>query len=96
EGNKFTAFVKGIHNIKERKIDIEDGKLLNGEGGQILFNGFIDKENFNLNFETQNMPLEDLLKLIPEDIRLKYNISVSGGSVSMKNFNIEKVKKKSV
>ncbi|MDD3726628.1 MAG: hypothetical protein PHI44_05475 [Candidatus Ratteibacteria bacterium] len=96
EGNTFTAFVKGTHNIKEGKTDIEDGKLLNGKGGQILFSGYIDRENFNINFETQNMPLESLLNLIPEDIRTKYNISVSNGSASMKNFNIEKVKKKSV
>jgi len=96
EGNKFTAFIKGVHNIKEGKTDIEDGKLLNGKGGQILFSGFIDRENFNLNFETQDMPLEDLLKLIPGEIRKKYNISISNGSLSMKNFNIEKVKKKSV
>ncbi|MCM8820610.1 MAG: hypothetical protein NC932_01480 [Candidatus Omnitrophica bacterium] len=95
EGSKFTAFVKGVHNIKEGKTDITDGKLLNREGGQILFNGYIDRENFNLNFETQNMPLEDLLKLIPEDIRIKYNISTDGGSVSMKNLTIAKVKKNS-
>ena len=95
DGNKFTAFVKGVHNIKEGKTDIEDGKLLNGKGGQILFSGFINRENFNLNFETQDMPLEDLLKLIPEEVRTKYNISISNGSASMRNFNIEKVKKKS-
>lgn len=94
EGNRFNGYVKGIHNINEGKTDITNGKLLNGKDGQILFNGFIDKENFNLNFETQNMPLEDLLKLIPEDIRLKYNISTEGGSVSMKNFHIAKIKKK--
>ncbi|MCM8760385.1 MAG: hypothetical protein NC832_01540 [Candidatus Omnitrophica bacterium] len=95
QGSKFTAFVKGTHNIKEGKTDIIEGKLLNYEGGQILFNGYIERENFNLNFETYNMPLEDLFKLIPQDIREKYNISTDGGSVSMKNFNIAKVKKKS-
>ncbi|MCX8082901.1 MAG: hypothetical protein N3D17_05855 [bacterium] len=95
EGNRFNAYVKGIHNITEGKTDIIDGKLLNREGGQILFNGFIDRENFNLNFETQNMPLDDLLNLIPEDIRIKYNISIDGGSVSMKHFQLSKVKKKS-
>lgn len=96
EGNKFNASVKGIHNIKEGRTDIKEGKLLNSSGGQIIFNGFIDRENFNLNFETQNMPLEDLLNLIPEDIRIKYNISTDGGSASMKNFQIAKVKKNSI
>lgn len=96
EGNKFNAYVKGVHNIKEGRTDIKDGKLINSEGGEISFYGFIDKENFSLNFETQNMPLEDLLNLIPEDVRKKYNISVSGGSISMKDLSIQKVKKKSV
>lgn len=95
ESSRFTAFVKGVYNMSENRTDIADGKLLNSTGGQILFHGFVDKENFNLNFETENMPLEDLLKFIPEETRKKYNISITGGSTSMKDFNIEKIKKKS-
>jgi len=93
--SKFTAFVKGVYKMSGNRADISDGKLLNATGGKILFTGFVDKETFNMNFETEKMPLEDLLKFIPEETRRKYNISAAGGSASMKDFNIEKVKKKS-
>lgn len=93
DGNKLNAHISGAHNTKEGRTDIKEGRLLNSSGGRIDFNGFIDKENFTLNFNTQNMPLEDLLNLIPEDIRTKYNISVNGGSASLKDFRIESLKK---
>lgn len=95
EGSEFTAFVKGVYKMADGRTDIADGKLLNAKGGQILFKGFVDRENFNLNFETENMLLEEFLKLLPEETRRKYKISVTGGSASMKGFNVEKVKKKS-
>ncbi|MBN1444485.1 MAG: hypothetical protein JW957_00050 [Candidatus Omnitrophica bacterium] len=96
KGGSFTAFVKGFYDIIQGKTTINDGKLSNKAGGHILFKGVIDKENFNLNFETEKMVLEEFLKLIPEETRIKYNLSVSGGSAFMKDFNLEKVKKKSI
>ncbi len=93
--NKFTAFVKGVYRMAENRTDIADGKLLNARGGQVLFKGFVDKETFNLNFETENMPLEDFLKFIPEETRKKYNLSASGGSATMRDFSIARIKKKS-
>ena len=95
EGSEFTAFVKGAYKMPEGRVDIADGKLVNASGGQILFKGFADKENFNFNFESEKMSLDEFLKLIPEEIRTKYNINVNGGSASMKDFNVIKVKKKS-
>jgi hypothetical protein len=96
KGNgSFTAFVKGFYDILQRKTNISDGKLVNAKGGHILFKGAIDKETFNLNFETEKMALEEFMKLIPEETRIKYNLSAVGGSASMKDFNLEKVKKKS-
>lgn len=95
EGSSFTAFVKGNYDIIKRETIINDGKLLNKAGGYILFKGVVDKESFNLNFETEKMVLEEFLKLIPEETRIKYNLSAVGGSAYMKNFNLEKVKKKS-
>jgi hypothetical protein len=95
EGSEFTAFVKGVYKVSDVRVDISDGKLVNSSGGQILFKGTVDRENFNFRFESENMPLEEFLKLIPEKIRKKYNISVNDGSVSMKDFSIMKIKKKS-
>jgi len=95
KGSNFTAFVKGNYDIVQGKTTITDGKLLNTTGGHILFKGVIDRENFNLNFETEKMLLEEFLKLLPDETRKKYNLSVTDGTVSMKNFYVERVKKKS-
>ncbi len=95
KGSNFTAFVKGVYAMSEGRTDISDGRLVNAQGGQILFKGYLDRENFNFIFESENMPLEEFLKFIPEEIRKKYNLSITGGSASMKDFNIIKIKKKS-
>jgi len=95
EHEKFEASVKGIYNIADGSAEIYRGNIFSPAGGRISFSGIIDKEKFNLNFETDNMNVEEFLKLLPAKIKEKYNLETNGGNAEMKDFKIGMGKKNS-
>jgi hypothetical protein len=93
EGSPFRAFLEGTHNIQTQKTVLKNGLLEDSNKGSIKFNGSIDKTRFDMQFETKEMSVESLLRLLPEEIKEKYKLKATGGSVSMHNFNVIGVKK---
>ncbi|MDX9799323.1 MAG: hypothetical protein RBT05_10755, partial [Bacteroidales bacterium] len=93
EQDKFEASVKGAYNFLTEKTEISQGNLMSSDGGKISFKGVIDKEKFNLDFETKNMSVEEFLKLLPTELKEKYNLGIDRGSAKLKDFKIEIEKK---
>jgi len=46
-----------------------------------------------LSFEGEGIEIEKLFELLPEEIKKKYKIDITGGIVSFDNFFVRKVKK---
>ena len=95
EKENLSMALKGKYDIQKQKVEIEEGRVYGKGGEEIEFNGYVDKENFELEFETRGMSVETLLHFIPEEIRKKYNISLEGGKLSMEKFVLRKRKKNS-
>jgi len=95
EKENLSMALKGKYDILKQKVEIEKGRIYEKEGEEIEFNGYVDKENFELEFETKGMSVETLLHFIPEKIRKKYNISLEGGELSMEKFVLKKKEKNS-
>jgi len=93
EKGRFDAFLKGLYDIAKGTAEIYQGSLLSPSGGKIFFSGTIDREKFNLNFETEEMDIEEFLKLLPEEIKSKYNLAAKGGTADMNGFEVERIKK---
>lgn len=89
----FESFIKGLYNIERESAEIYSGSVLSPDGGKVFFRGTADRENFNLNFETENMNIEEFLKLLPDELKEKYNLKIRGGTAALKDFSVIRVKK---
>ncbi len=94
ETEAFHAVIKGNHDISGSITTISSGQLTAGGDRKILFAGHLDGEDFSLEFQTEGMLLEELLKLLPPEIIDRYNIRTHEGIVSLEDFRVEKIKKK--
>jgi len=93
--DRFSALLKGSYDIMAGKADIGKGILVSPDGGKITFSGTVDKNDFKLNFETEKMDIETFLRLLPVELRQKYELGINEGSVSASGFILERVKKNS-
>jgi len=92
KGGEVIVFLKGNFSPKEKKVEIKEGKALI-DNKELNFYGNIDNENFSLSFEGKEIEIEKLFELLPEEIKKKYKIDITGGIVSFDDFFVKKVKK---
>lgn len=94
ETSKFNLFLKGKYIPKEKTAIIEEGIFKNEKGEKITFNGFLTQNEFDFYFDTQEFSVDEFLKLLPEEIRKKYNIRIGTSKIIMDKFALKISKKK--
>ncbi|HOV21810.1 MAG TPA: hypothetical protein PLW95_03915 [bacterium] len=92
KGEGIIVLLKGCFYPTEKKGEIERGVAFI-DSNELRFWGEIDNENFNLSFTGEKIQIEKLLRILPEDIREKYKIDISGGTANFNHFSLSKVKK---
>jgi len=92
KGGEVVVFLKGAFFPTEKKGEIKEGKALI-DNKELNFYGNIDNENFSLSFEGKEIEIEKLFELLPEEIKKKYKIDITGGIVNFDDFFVKKVKK---
>jgi hypothetical protein len=95
EESKLNLYVKGRYLPAEKSFFVENGLLVNESGEKLSFNGFIKENEFEFYFDTKGFSIDELLKLLPEEIRKKYNLKIEGSKISMNKFSFNFSKKKS-
>ncbi|MGC8977040.1 MAG: hypothetical protein ACP5OB_05390 [Candidatus Ratteibacteria bacterium] len=90
----FTLILKGKYIPFEKKGIIEKGELINEKGERLSFNGYIEEKEFEFYFDTQEFSIYEFLKLLPEEIRKKYNLKFENSKISLKSFSLNFSKKK--
>lgn len=96
EKSSFNLFVKGKYLPQEKRGIIEKGLLINEKGEKLSFNGSILENEFEFYFDTKEFSLDEFLKLLPEEIRKKYNLKMEGSKISLNKFSLNYSKKKSI
>ena len=84
----FEGRIKGKHNFPEKKTEIYEG-ILGSDKGSITFAGEVNKENFDLTFDSEGITIEEVLKYLPEEWRKKYGIK-GEGKLEFDKFSIKK------
>ncbi|MCD6221594.1 hypothetical protein J7K25_05505 [bacterium] len=92
KGGEVVVFLKGNFSPTEKKVEIKRGKALI-DNKELNFYGNVDDENFSLSFEGKEIEIEKLFELLPEEIKKKYRIDITGGIVNFDDFFVKKVKK---
>ncbi|MCX7917595.1 MAG: hypothetical protein N2589_05655 [bacterium] len=91
---KLNLLIKGRYIPLEKKTLIEEGILRNENGEKIKFTGFISESEFEFNFDTEEFSIDEILKLLPEEIRKKYNLKIENSKLSLNKFVLNFSKKK--
>ena len=96
EKNKsnFSLNVKGKYLPLEKKGFLDEGILVNEKGEKIIFSGFISENEFEFSFDAEEFSIDEFLKLLPEEIRKKYNLKMKGSKISCNKFVLNISKKK--
>ena len=92
KGEEVIVFLKGNFFPTEKKGEIKEGKALI-DNKELNFYGNIDNENFSLSFEGKEIEIKKLFELLPEEIKKKYKIDITGGIVNFDDFFVKRVKK---
>ena len=92
KGGEVIVFLKGNFFPTEKKGEIKEGKALI-DNKELNFYGNIDNENFSLSFEGKEIEIKKLFELLPEEIKKKYKIDITGGIVNFDDFFVKRVKK---
>jgi len=93
EESKLNLYVNGRYLPAEKSFFVENGLLVNEFGEKLSFNGFIKENEFEFYFDTKGFSIDELLKLLPEEIRKKYNLKIEGSKISMNKFSFNFSKK---
>ncbi|MCM8803896.1 MAG: hypothetical protein NC833_01415 [Candidatus Omnitrophica bacterium] len=94
EKSNFNLSLKGKYLPQEKKGFVENGLLINEKGEKLSFNGYITEDEFEFYFNTKEFSLYEFLKLLPEEIRKRYNLKIEGSKVSLNRFLLNYSKKK--
>jgi hypothetical protein len=92
--NNFSLSIKGEYLPLEKKGLLDEGILVNEKGEKITFSGFISENEFEFSFDTKEFSIDEFLKLLPEEIRKKYNLKMEGSKISCNKFVLNLSKKK--
>ncbi|MCM8772809.1 MAG: hypothetical protein NC926_01235 [Candidatus Omnitrophica bacterium] len=92
--NKFNLSIKGNYLPQEKRGIIESGILTNQKGEKLIFNGSVTENEFEFTFDTKEFSLDEFLKLLPEEIRKKYNLKLDTSRIIMNKFALAILKKK--
>jgi hypothetical protein len=92
--DNFSLNIKGKYLPLEKKGLLDEGILVNEKGEKIIFSGFISEKEFEFSFDTEEFSLDEFLKLLPEEIRKKYNLKMEGSKISSSKFVLNFSKKK--
>jgi len=84
----FKGRIKGKHNFSEKKTKIYEG-VLESDKGSITFAGEVNKENFDLTFDSEGIAIEEVLKYLPDNLRKKYGVN-GEGKLRFDKFSIKK------
>jgi len=88
----FRGEVKGAYDLKAFRGQLQ-GLVEKPGGGRLNFSGTLEGDNFSLRFNSEGLQLEEVLHLLPEELKKKLNLSTSGGSIQMKDFVVAGTKK---
>ncbi|MCM8770014.1 MAG: hypothetical protein NC911_10190, partial [Candidatus Omnitrophica bacterium] len=88
----FRGKLTGRYDLKAAKGDIQ-GQVEKPGGGRLNFTGDLAGENFTFRFSSEGLLVEEVLHLLPEEIKKKINLSAPGGSATLKDFVISGTKK---
>lgn len=92
--SQFNLFVKGRYLPIEKKGQIEEGVFKNEKGEKLIFSGFILENEFEFSFDTKEFSIDEFLKLLPEEIKKKYNLKMEDAKFSSNKFVLNYSKKK--
>ncbi|GEM_PF-1914283 len=90
----FSLSIKGRYIPFEKRGVIEEGILKNEKGEKLTFYGFLKENEFEFYFDTEEFSLEEFLKLLPEEIKKKYNLKMEKSKVVLNKFSLNISKKK--
>ncbi|MGB9678103.1 MAG: hypothetical protein ACPLZ9_05730, partial [Candidatus Ratteibacteria bacterium] len=92
--SKLNLKVKGKYLPIEKRGLVEEGILKNEKGEKLIFSGFISENEFEFSFDTKEFSLDEFLKLLPEEIKKKYNFKMENSKFSSNKFVLRSLKKK--
>jgi hypothetical protein len=94
ETNKLNAHIKVKYLPMEKTLLIEKVLIINEKGEEISLWGSIRENEFEFYFDTKGISIDELLKLLPEEIRKKSNFKINDSKISMNKFSLSFSKKK--
>ncbi|MCM8817926.1 MAG: hypothetical protein NC915_00345 [Candidatus Omnitrophica bacterium] len=94
EKDLFNLVLKGIYIPDQHIWIIEEGVLKNEKGEKLVFTGFLSEKEIEFSFNTKEFSLDEFLKLLPDEIKKKYNIKIETSKIKLDKFNLNISKKK--
>lgn len=91
---KFNLLLKGTYIPVEKKGIIEEGILKNEKDEKLIFSGFFTEKEIEFSFNTKEFSFDEFLKLLPDEIKKKYNLKVGTSKIKLEKFNLSVSKKK--
>ncbi len=91
---QLNLFVKGKYIPPEKRGVIEEGVLENEKGEKLTFKGSINEKEFEFYFDTKEFSIDEFLKLLPDEIKKKYNLKMDTSKIILNKFALNLSKKK--